>query len=69
MWDVCRNESGYVSDTSGGGRVGGNGMSEYNIHTPDNNDWTFRSLKKPEIKITSESNLLGRNNKCTKIIN
>ena len=34
MWDVCRNESGYVSDTNGGRRVGGNGMSEYNIHTP-----------------------------------
>ena len=38
MWDVCRNESGYVSDTSGGGREGGNGMCEYNIHTPSNND-------------------------------
>ena len=36
-WDlgcVFRNESGYVSDTSGGGRVGGNGMNELNIHTP-----------------------------------
>ena len=48
------NESGYVSDTSGGGRVGGNGMSEYNIHTPQ------VATIKPEVtnlkQSTSESN-------------
>ena len=50
-WDlgcVCKNESGYVSDTSGGGRGG-----EWNewvqiTHTPSNNNQTRRRYK-PEI--------------------
>ena len=45
-WDVCLGVSReYVFDTNGGGRVGGNGMSEYNIQTPSNNDLTFKSLE------------------------